>query len=211
MTDPLTTLFCDIGGVIIENPWVSMSKKLGLKYRVERRIVYSELMRLGGELDRNEITLYAFNQQLSESLKKPISYAYFERLLLGPSLRKIPVVWNAVLKLKNSASLSIIALSNMSERPWESLQRKYEIQSLFDDTVLSFRYGVTKPDLRIFELALEKAKSSPEECLFLDDTGENIRAARSLGLLTHLAGHQKETAEFLLSLQKRSHKPTITR
>jgi epoxide hydrolase-like predicted phosphatase len=188
-----------------------MSKKLGLKYRVERRIVYSELMRLGGELDRNEITLYAFNQQLSESLKKPISYAYFERLLLGSSLRKIPVVWNAVRELKNSASLSIIALSNMSERPWESLQRKYEIQSLFDDTVLSFRYGVTKPDLRIFKLALEKAKSSPEECLFLDDTTENIRAAGSLGLLTHLAGHQKETAEFLRSLQKQSGKPTITR
>jgi epoxide hydrolase-like predicted phosphatase len=178
-----------------------MSKKLGLKYQIERRTVHSELTRLGGELDRNEITLYAFNQQLSESLKKPISYAYFERLLLGPSLRKIPIVWNAVRELKNSACLSIIALSNMSERPWEVLQRKYSIQSLFDDTVLSFRCGVTKPDFRIFKLALEKAKSSPEECLFLDDTRENIRAAQSLGLRTHLAGHQKKTAEFLRSLQ----------
>jgi epoxide hydrolase-like predicted phosphatase len=180
-----------------------MSEKIGLKYRIERRVVFSELTRLGGALDRNEITLYAFNQQLSESLEKPISYVYFERLLLGPSLRKIPVVWNAVHELKNSANLSIIALSNMSEQPWESLQRKYDIQSLFDDTVLSFRYGVTKPDFRIFKLALEKANSSPEECLFLDDTRENIRAAKSLGLQTHLAGHQKETVEFLRSLQER--------
>ena len=201
MAGPLTTLFCDVGGVLIENPWISVSKELGSKYRVARRVVFSELTRLSKPLDRNQLTLYAFNQQLSESLARPIPYAYFEGLLLGPSLRKIPIVWDAVRELKDSAGLSIIALSNMSELVWESLQRKYDIQSLFDDAILSFRHGVIKPDPRIFELALGEARSSPEECLLLDDSKENIRAAKSLGLRTRHVSHPKETARFLRSLR----------
>ena len=40
---------------------------------------------------------------------------------------------------------------------------------LFDDMVLSFEVGLTKPDLAIYRLACERLNIEPEEGVFVDD------------------------------------------
>ena len=42
-----------------------------------------------------------------------------------------------------------------------------------------------KPDPRFFELILDHECLLPEETLFIDDTAENIKAAKSLGINTY--------------------------
>ncbi len=48
----------------------------------------------------------------------------------------------------------------------------------------SCRVGIRKPDPRIFELILEKLQVVPEEAIFLDDIGMNLKVAQKLGLKT---------------------------
>ena len=55
---------------------------------------------------------------------------------------------------------------------------------IFDDYVLSFEAGYMKPDLRIFQIALERAKARAGECVFIDDLEENIEAAAKMGIHT---------------------------
>lgn len=44
--------------------------------------------------------------------------------------------------------------------------------------------GVRKPDPRFYELACEALGVQPEECVFLDDLGVNLKPARALGMYT---------------------------
>ena len=44
--------------------------------------------------------------------------------------------------------------------------------------------GVCKPDPRIYKLCLERLGLQPSESIFLDDLGQNVKAAASLGMHT---------------------------
>ena len=54
----------------------------------------------------------------------------------------------------------------------------------FDVFVESARVGLRKPDPRIYLLTCEKLGVAPAEAAFLDDIGENLKAARALGMTT---------------------------
>ena len=47
---------------------------------------------------------------------------------------------------------------------------------------MSGEEGVTKPDLRIYQILLDRYGLKAEECLFVDDRLENVEAARALGM-----------------------------
>ncbi|MBQ7529632.1 HAD family phosphatase [bacterium] len=56
----------------------------------------------------------------------------------------------------------------------------------FDPCILSCVVGLRKPDKEIYKLAAETGKVSVEECLFIDDSPVNIRAAQEVGMKTLL-------------------------
>ena len=49
----------------------------------------------------------------------------------------------------------------------------------------SFDIHLEKPDPRFFEFILDHEDLNPEETLFIDDTAENIEAAKKLGIKTY--------------------------
>jgi putative hydrolase of the HAD superfamily len=59
-----------------------------------------------------------------------------------------------------------------------------EVYSLFDAILESRVLGVRKPDPRFYELACEAIAVEPDECVFLDDLGVNLKPARALGMHT---------------------------
>ena len=59
-----------------------------------------------------------------------------------------------------------------------------EVYSLFDAILESRVLGVRKPDPRFYELACEALDVEPDECVFLDDLGVNLKPARELGMHT---------------------------
>ena len=54
----------------------------------------------------------------------------------------------------------------------------------FDVFIESAVVGIRKPDPRIFHLACEALGVAPNESVFLDDIGLNLKAARALGMTT---------------------------
>lgn len=57
-------------------------------------------------------------------------------------------------------------------------------QALFDDMVLSFEVGLSKPDPLIYELACQRLDVLPQEVVFIDDLHSYCRAAQSIGMKT---------------------------
>nr|XP_020668273.1 bifunctional epoxide hydrolase 2 [Pogona vitticeps] len=60
------------------------------------------------------------------------------------------------------------------------------LRRYFDRVIESCRVGLQKPDPRIYEYALKELKAKPEEVIFLDDIGANLKPAREMGIATIL-------------------------
>jgi len=73
----------------------------------------------------------------------------------------------------------------------------YDFISLFDETYWSFKIGCRKPDDEPYQYVIDKNNLAPEETLFIDDSIQNIEAARNLNIKTvHLARGKEVTDEF---------------
>jgi putative hydrolase of the HAD superfamily len=70
----------------------------------------------------------------------------------------------------------------------------------FDVFIESSVVGLRKPDPRIYRHTCEAAGISPEEAIFLDDIGSNLKAARALGMATIKVDHPDDA---LRELEKR--------
>jgi putative hydrolase of the HAD superfamily len=59
-----------------------------------------------------------------------------------------------------------------------------EVMALFDLVIESSKEGVRKPDPRFYRLACERLGIEPQQAVFLDDLGVNLKSARELGMTT---------------------------
>jgi len=59
-----------------------------------------------------------------------------------------------------------------------------EVLALFHVVVESSKVGLRKPDPRIYTLACDLLGVAPDEAVFLDDLGVNLKPARALGMRT---------------------------
>ena len=58
------------------------------------------------------------------------------------------------------------------------------LKNLFDVFIESSVEGLRKPDPRIYALACERMDKRPEEMIFLDDIGPNLKPPRAMGMAT---------------------------
>jgi putative hydrolase of the HAD superfamily len=111
--------------------------------------------------------------------------------------------WNALLfdipkerikvieKVKKNYQMFL--LSNSNEIHYDlyvrDLQLRFgytEFDDLFEKSFFSFDLHMTKPDLEIYEFVIYQNGLDVSKTLFIDDTEENIVAAKKLGLNTYL-------------------------
>ena len=59
-----------------------------------------------------------------------------------------------------------------------------EVLNLFDVVIESSKLGVRKPDPRIYKIACDQLAIAPNEAVFLDDLGINLKPARAMGMFT---------------------------
>ncbi len=58
------------------------------------------------------------------------------------------------------------------------------VMRLFDLIIESSKEGIRKPDPRIYALVCERLEVDPDEIVFLDDLGINLKPAREIGMTT---------------------------
>jgi putative hydrolase of the HAD superfamily len=153
------------------------------------RPVVNRLSRLGYEI--GEISTAGFLEHLNVELRA-ISAA--ESIKFDDiTVAEFHALWNhnfseneemaeLLQSLKGKHPLAL--LSNTNESHFEALESKYKVTRHFGLVFLSYLLRLQKPDLRIYEHVIKAAGLHPEEIVFIDDRGENIDAARSLGIVS---------------------------
>ena len=51
-----------------------------------------------------------------------------------------------------------------------------------DGALFSWQVKLNKPEPEIYQTLLERYQLKPEECVFLDDSRDNVNAARNMGI-----------------------------
>ena len=78
-----------------------------------------------------------------------------------------------------------LALLSNDVKEWSNyLRQKFGLNKIFNEVVISGDVGLRKPDERIYQLLLDKINAQAEDCVFVDDNLNNLRAASELGIKT---------------------------
>ena len=190
----IKAVFWDFGGVITTSPFDSFNI-----YEKENNLAKDFIRQVNAtnpddnawaKLERNEIDILKFNDLfLAESSKLGYPIPGIEVIsLLQGQLR--PEMIGALKKIKGQ--LIQACLTNNISSPNEELSdenvsiagKNDEVMSLFDFVIASSEQNVRKPDPDFYQLALEEANVRPNEVVFLDDLGINLKPARALGMQT---------------------------
>lgn len=122
-------------------------------------------------------------------------YLFWEMMRM--SRAKDPYIFPALRKLKASGQFLIGALSNTvifpEGHPYND-NEKDGLRSQFDFFVSSAHVGLRKPDPHVYTLALKEMAElaarrglkdfKPDDVVFLDDIGENLKGAKNAGMRT---------------------------
>lgn len=76
----------------------------------------------------------------------------------------------------------VLFLSNFSQKTLRECDHAMDFLSHMDGGVFSYKVNLIKPDPAIYQYLLAKYDLVPSECVFLDDTLPNIKAAQALGI-----------------------------
>ncbi len=178
----------DLGGVILDSPmaiFAAFEEKRGLPANfLNRLIVDSGDAGAWARLERGELTLDQFFDVFDREIQAA-GADISSRELMGAVYDTVsvrPEMLEAVHRLRD-LGFKVAALTNNwidADAPPEVAQFKAE----FDVFVESSKTGMAKPDPRIYRLVLEELGIAPEQAVFLDDLGRNLKPARQMGMAT---------------------------
>ena len=146
-----------------------------------RRVLKASVMNpYWGKFERGEVseeeTLRAFaaaDPDIEPQLR--LAYTNLSSMLVSRDYA-IPLVS----RLKD-AGYHVFCLSNYSKKDYDECAESLAFMPCLDGCMVSFRVGMTKPDPRMYRHFLDQYHLKAEECVFIDDTEENVTAAGQLG------------------------------
>lgn len=98
---------------------------------------------------------------------------------------------------KTKVNYTNVLFSNQIKDWIEQVVKDNKLENSFDYVINSYIVGARKPDKEIFLEALKRTSSKPEEVLFIDDSIENIEAAKKMGInVIHFINFEQFLDEF---------------
>ncbi len=90
--------------------------------------------------------------------------------------------------------LKVFCLSNFPEKIRRECDDQMKFLDILDGGILSYKEKVIKPDPEIYMRLMKRYSLCENECIFIDDREENIKAARELGM-NGIVFKDKESAD----------------
>ncbi len=87
-----------------------------------------------------------------------------------------------ILRELHAAGIRLFALTNWSRELFPLALSRFGFLGLFEDIIVSGQEGVRKPDPAIFEILRERIGTSLAQCIFIDDSPANNKAAAAAGM-----------------------------
>lgn len=188
----VSAVLWDFGGVILSSPFEAFNgyeDAHGIPRDLIRTVnatnPHSNAWAL---LERSEISHDQFNEMFaaeSEAHGHRIPGADVLALLHG-SIRPdmVDLLDRVIAEGYRTACLTNNVVPHNENPAGERDKQILNILKRFDEVVQSSKVGVRKPEPRFYEIACEILNVTPNECVFLDDLGINLKPAAAMGMIT---------------------------
>jgi len=179
----------DLGGVVLGSPLHAIAayeREIGIPEGfVNRVVVDSGPGGAWSRLERGELPMDAFHRAFEADCEER-----GHRLSAAEMMGRIhaaaaprPAMLEAVRRIR-TRELVVTALTNNWASEDDGGGTGSALRPHFDFFIESSQLGLRKPDPRIYRYTCELMGVTPDEAVFLDDIGGNLKPARELGMAT---------------------------
>lgn len=187
----------DFGGVILSSPFEAFNRfesERGLPADFVRTVnTHDPDANAWARLERSELTHAEFDEAFAAESKKlghEVRGADILALLAGEVRPQMVAALDAV----KAAGYRTACLTNNVTKSADVDPTANEradvapIMARFDVVVESSKVGYRKPEPKFYETACELLDVRPEQCVYLDDLGINLKPAKAMGMQTIKVG-----------------------
>ena len=177
----IKAVFFDLGGVILRTefqaPRQHLAERLGMEYEDLVKLVFESPSSIRASV--GEISDKDHWAEVTRRLRRPAAQT--------EEIRREFFAGDVVDRelVEFLRSLRPRYFVGMISNAWPDL-RDYIARQKFDDAfdhmIISGEVGVMKPEAQIYQIALEQARVSPNEAVFVDDMYENIEGCEKVGM-----------------------------
>ena len=168
-TKQITTLFLDIGGVLLTNGWdTNMRRKAADQFDLDfdefderHHMVFNPYEE--GKLNLDEyLNLVVFHKERS------FGYKDFKEFMFAQT-KPLPEMFNMFKSITKKNSLKVGAISNEGRELTIYRVNKFGLKDIIQFFICSCFVHFRKPDKDIYGVALDVAQVTPEQSLYVDD------------------------------------------
>jgi len=197
-----TTLFFDIGGVLLTNGWDHSERKLAAKtFGLDLEEMEERHALNFGTYEIGKLTLDDYLSRTVFYRKRSFTPAQFRAFMFAQS-KPYPAMIALARKLKAKHGLKIVVVSNEGRELNAHRIRKFKLDGFVDAFISSCYVHLRKPDADIFRLALDVSQTPVERIVYIENTAMFVRVAQGLGIrsILHEGTESTRAALALLGL-----------
>jgi putative hydrolase of the HAD superfamily len=180
----VTTLFLDIGGVLLSNGWdrnarAAAASEFGFPFE-EMNLRHDQTF---GIYEEGQINLVEYLERAVFFKERPFTRDEFKAFMFAQSKPRRDML-EFVRRLKKRFGLKTVAVSNEGRELAVYRNEKFDLPGLVDFFCCSCFIRMRKPDAGIYRLALDLAQVRAPEVVYVENTEMFADVARGLGVPT---------------------------
>ncbi|MFL9481452.1 HAD family hydrolase [Chitinophagaceae bacterium LWZ2-11] len=180
--EKITTLFLDIGGVLLTNGWDRNARKLAAQtYELDLAEVEERHHLTFDTYEEGKLTLDEYLNRVIFYVDRKFTVDEFKEFMYAQSQPFNDMI-EMMKKLKSLYGLKIAIVNNEGRELNEHRIRNFGINTFVDFFISSCFVHFRKPDADIFRIALDIALVKPDEVLYIDDRSMFVSVAEGLGI-----------------------------
>lgn len=182
MENYITTLFLDIGGVLLSNGWSHESRAKAVdKFNLDLTELEYRHQMFFAEYEEGKITLEEYLQRVVFYEKRNFTTSQFRDFMFEQTTPHLDM-FEFCKKLKKKYGLQVVAVSNEARELNDYRIQTFHLKELIDFFISSCYVHVRKPQVDIFKLSLDIAQVQPAQVVFIDDVEIFTKIAAELGI-----------------------------
>ena len=196
----ITTLFLDIGGVLLSNGWGHKFRQLAAeKFNLDYAEMEERHKIMFVTYEEGKVTLDEYLERVVFHKKRDFSFNEFRDFMFSLTT-PYPDMIAFIKALKLKYGLKVVAVSNEARELNAYRINTFKLNEIFDFYVSSCYIHVRKPDVAIFNIALDMAQVATDEVVYIDDVKIFTDVAIDLGIKSILHTDWQSTSRALLDL-----------
>jgi putative hydrolase of the HAD superfamily len=177
-----TTIFTDIGGVMLTNGWDRNGRAKAIKKFHLDPVETEERHHLTFDTyESGKISLDEYLKRLVFYKKRNFTRADFRKFMFDQS-RPFPDMLKLIRGIKEKYGIKIAVVSNEGRELNDHRIRTFRLNEFVDFFISSSFVHFRKPDADIFKVALDIAQVTPEKVIYIEDRAMFVQVADSLGI-----------------------------